>query len=66
MISGTFGRPALPYIPGFEVAGVVETVGDGVNVRPGERVWASLGVAGGDLPSMRWQTWTIWHVCPSG
>jgi NADPH:quinone reductase-like Zn-dependent oxidoreductase len=47
MISGTFGRPALPYIPGFEVAGVVETVGDGVNVRPGERVWASLGVAGG-------------------
>ena len=47
MISGTFGRPALPYIPGFEVAGVVETVGDGVNVRPGERAWASLGVAGG-------------------
>ena len=45
MISGTFGRPALPYIPGFEVAGVVETVGDGVWVRPGERVWASLGVA---------------------
>jgi NADPH:quinone reductase-like Zn-dependent oxidoreductase len=21
MISGAFGRPALPYIPGFEVAG---------------------------------------------
>lgn len=37
MISGAFGRPALPYIPGFEVAGVVEAVGDGVDVRPGER-----------------------------
>ena len=47
MISGAFGRPALPYIPGFEVAGVVEAVGDGVDVRPGERVWASLGIPGG-------------------
>ena len=46
-ISGAFGRPALPYIPGFEVAGVVEAVGDGVDVRPGERVWASLGIPGG-------------------
>jgi NADPH2:quinone reductase len=26
---------------------VVEAVGDGVEVRPGERVWASLGTAGG-------------------
>ena len=24
-ISGAFGRPALPYVPGFEVAGVVAT-----------------------------------------
>ena len=47
MISGAFGQPALPYIPGFEVAGVVEAVGDGGDVRPGERVWASLGMAGG-------------------
>jgi NADPH:quinone reductase-like Zn-dependent oxidoreductase len=46
-ISGAFGQPALPYIPGFEVAGVVEAVGDGVEVRPGERVWANLGTAGG-------------------
>jgi NADPH2:quinone reductase len=49
MISGAFGRPALPYIPGFEVAGVVEAVGDGVEVRPGERVWANLGTAGGEF-----------------
>jgi NADPH2:quinone reductase len=46
-ISGAFGRPALPFVPGFEVAGVVEAVGDGVDVRPGERVWASLGIPGG-------------------
>jgi NADPH2:quinone reductase len=47
MISGAFGRPALPYIPGFEVAGVVEAVGDGADVEPGDRVYANLGVAGG-------------------
>jgi NADPH:quinone reductase len=47
MISGAFGRPALPYIPGFEVAGVVEVAGDGASVRPGDRVYANLGVAGG-------------------
>ena len=47
VISGAFGRPALPYIPGFEVAGVVEAVGDGVDVQPGDRVYANLGVAGG-------------------
>ncbi len=46
-ISGAFGQPALPYVPGFEVAGVVEAVGDGVEVRPGEQVWANLGTAGG-------------------
>ena len=47
MISGAFGRPALPYIPGFEVAGLVEAVGDGADVQPGDRVYANLGVAGG-------------------
>jgi NADPH:quinone reductase len=47
MMSGAFGRPALPYIPGFEVAGVVESVGDGAGVYPGDRVYANLGTAGG-------------------
>src|ERR1700758_2709780 len=33
--------PALPFIPGSECAGVVESVGDGVKqVRPGDRVVA--------------------------
>jgi NADPH:quinone reductase-like Zn-dependent oxidoreductase len=63
MISGAFGRPALPYIPGFEVAGVVEAAGDGAGVQPGDRVYANLGVAGGGLPSMRWQTRTAWRAC---
>jgi D-arabinose 1-dehydrogenase-like Zn-dependent alcohol dehydrogenase len=47
MISGAFGQPALPYVPGFEVAGVVEAVTDGVDVRPGDRVWACLPGGGG-------------------
>jgi NADPH2:quinone reductase len=47
MISGTFGSPALPFIPGLEVAGVVESVGDGVDVQPGDQVYANLGAAGG-------------------
>jgi NADPH2:quinone reductase len=47
LISGGVRRPALPYIPGFEVAGVVEAVGDEVDVQPGDRVYASLGLAGG-------------------
>jgi NADPH:quinone reductase len=47
MISGAYGSPPLPFIPGLEVAGVVESVGDGVDVQPGDRVYANLGVAGG-------------------
>jgi NADPH:quinone reductase len=47
MISGTFGAPSLPFIPGLEVAGVVESVGDGVDVQPGDRVYANLQVGGG-------------------
>jgi hypothetical protein len=47
IISGAFGQPALPYIPGIEVAGVVEAVGDVADVQPGDRVYANLGLAGG-------------------
>lgn len=46
-ISGTFRPPPVPYIPGFEVAGVVESVGDGVDVQPGDRVYANLNGGGG-------------------
>jgi NADPH2:quinone reductase len=40
-------KPERPFAPGGEVAGVVEAVGDGVtNVKPGDRVLASLGWGG--------------------
>src|SRR5580693_6959242 len=41
-VSGGFPGVAVPFVPGQEVAGVVEAVGDGVQVRPGDRVYASL------------------------
>jgi NADPH2:quinone reductase len=40
-------KPERPFSPGGEVAGVIEAVGDGVtNVKPGDRVLASLGWGG--------------------
>jgi len=46
--SGTYARtPALPYTPGFDGAGVVESAGPGVTAwRPGDRVWITLLGAG--------------------
>src|SRR5215813_6763793 len=48
------GSPGLllPFVPGQEVAGVVETVGDGAGVRPGERVYAVLFPAGGGFAEL--------------
>ncbi len=40
-------KPKLPYIPGFDAAGVIEAVGDGVtHLRPGQRVY-NAGVVPG-------------------
>ncbi len=40
-------KPALPFVPGSEFAGVVEAVGDGVtNVKAGDRVAAMAGTGG--------------------
>lgn len=40
-------QPPLPFIPGTEVAGRVDAVGEGVkNVRPGDRVVAFTGLGG--------------------
>ena len=37
--SGTYAPPSLPLVPGFEAAGVVEAVGEGVDaVKAGDRV----------------------------
>lgn len=44
--TGTYARtPPLPYTPGFDGAGVIESVGPGVATwKPGDRVWiAALG-----------------------
>ena len=46
--SGTYARrPALPYTPGNDAAGIVEAVGDGVRgVTAGDRVYTSETVTG--------------------
>src|SRR4029453_557359 len=47
VLSGGFPGVPLPFVPGQEVAGVVEAAGDGAGVQPGERVYAALFPAGG-------------------
>ena len=45
--SGAYARkPALPYTPGTDAGGVVESVGTGVEVRSGTRVYTSGSVSG--------------------
>jgi NADPH2:quinone reductase len=46
--SGAYARkPPLPHTPGFDIAGIVESIGSGVTrVKPGDRVYAFL-VSGG-------------------
>jgi NADPH:quinone reductase len=51
-LSGGFPGVALPFVPGQEVAGVVEAAGDGTGVQPGERVYASLFPAGGGFAEL--------------
>ena len=51
-LSGGFPGLAVPFVPGQEVAGVVEAVGDGAGVQPGERVYAVLFPAGGGFAEL--------------
>jgi NADPH:quinone reductase len=51
-LSGGFPGIALPFVPGQEVAGVVEAADDEAGVRPGERVYASLFPAGGGFAEL--------------
>ena len=55
-LSGGFPGIALPFVPGQEIAGVVEAVGDQADdsaaFRPGERVYGSLFPAGGGFAEL--------------
>lgn len=46
-LAGGFPGVGVPFVPGQEIAGVVEAVGGDVAVRPGASVYASLFPAGG-------------------
>jgi NADPH:quinone reductase len=51
-LGGGYPGIALPFVPGQEVAGVVEAAGDGAGVQPGERVYTSLFPAGGGFAEL--------------
>lgn len=51
-LGGGFPGIALPFVPGQEVAGIAEAVGDGTGVQPGERVYADLFPAGGGFAEL--------------
>src|SRR5690348_2485215 len=51
-LGGGFPGISLPFVPGQEVAGVVEAVGDAAGVQPGERVYAVLFPAGGGFAEL--------------
>ena len=51
-LSGGFPGIALPFVPGQEVAGVVEAAGDEVDLQPGRRVYGTLFPAGGGFAQL--------------
>ena len=51
-VSGGFPGVELPFVPGQEVAGIVEVAGDGSDVAPGDRIYASLFPAGGGFAEL--------------
>ena len=52
LVSGGFPGLTLPFVPGQEIAGVVEAAGDGADLRPGERVYGVLFPAGGGFAEL--------------
>src|SRR5919201_6215995 len=51
-LGGGFPGIALPFVPGQEIAGVVEAAGEGAGVQPGVRVYAVLFPAGGGFADL--------------
>ncbi len=52
MLSSGFPGMSTPFVPGQEIAGVVEAVGDGSEVRAGRRVYATTFPAGGGFAEL--------------
>jgi NADPH2:quinone reductase len=63
---GPFGPSPLPIVPGREVAGVVDAVGDGVDIDRwlGARVVANLGPAGGGYAEFALASTEVLHPLP--
>ena len=51
-IDGAFPGVTVPFVPGQEVAGVVEAVGEEAGIQPRERVYASLFPTGGGFAEL--------------
>jgi NADPH2:quinone reductase len=51
-LGGGFPGIALPFVPGQEIAGVVEAACEGAGVQPGEQVYAVLFPAGGGFAEL--------------
>ncbi len=51
-LGGGFPGLALPFVPGQEVAGVVEAAADGTGFQQGDRVYGSLFPAGGGFAEL--------------
>ena len=51
-LGGGFPGVSLPFVPGQEIAGVVEAADAGAGVQPGERVYATLFPAGGGFAEL--------------
>jgi NADPH2:quinone reductase len=65
--TGLLPPPALPSIPGREVAGVVDAVGEGVDPAwVGRRVVAHLGPASGGYASLATREIEALHALPDG
>lgn len=44
--SGAYTNAKVPYTPGFDAAGTIESVGEGVTLKPGARVYTTECVSG--------------------
>ena len=54
VVDGELPNPKLPIVPGHEIVGRVEAIGEGVDLKPGARVGVAwLGHADGTCPYCR-------------